>query len=231
MDMKWRYSPRFHKVWPLAACLLVLAGWALAAPVNLPPASQTDGYVARLLINEVPFPGERGYRSEQDTMAAMDQLLHVLDGRLKGVPVPYQQQQIAAVRANNILDIITAGGERGQFDGFYRDSSGKAVMVPRVTARVDNLVTIARKGEPGKFARLLNYAAGLATFYVGGTLKAPDRYDALRNVQGVPVTGGAFSWMTDEARFHPGGNFMCIADSQQGSLGGNRFFTLRKEPK
>ena len=203
--------------------------WAEAA--ELPPVSQPEGYVARLLINEVPFPGEKGYRSEQDSMAAMEQLLHVLDGRLKNVPHPYSQQQVAGIRANNILDIITAGGTRGQFDGFYRDTSGKAVMVPRITARVDNLVRISSQGEPGKFARLLNHASKLATDYLKSDLEVLDRYDTVRNVQGISATGGAYSWMTDEMRFNPGGNFLRIPDAQQGALGGNRFFTLRKEPK
>lgn len=219
--------------------MINIAGWLafllVASPVyagvSLPPARATDGYVCRLLINEVPFPGERSYRSEQDTMAAMDQLLHVLDGRLKNVPKPYTQRQIAATTADDIIDVITAGGEKGQFDGFYRDAAGQPAMVSRVTTRVDNLVSIANKGTPGKFARLLNHASQLATTYVKGKLEAPDRYDALGAVQGVPVTGGAFSWMTDEMRFNPGGNFLRIPDDQQGSLGGNRFFTLRKEPR
>lgn len=219
-----------------SAILSMLMAYALsmqatAAPVTLPPATRTDGYVTRLLINEVPFPGEKGYRSEQDTMAAMEQLLHVLDGRLKRVPTPYSQQQIAATRADDILDVITAGGIKGQFDGFYRDAAGKPVMVPRVTERVNNLVTISGRGQPGKFARLLNHAVALATTYVNGSLTVSDRFDGVRQAQGIPATGGAYSWMTDEMRFNPGGNFLRIPDDQQGSLGGNRFFTLRKEPK
>jgi hypothetical protein len=35
----------------------------------------------------------------------------------------------------------------------------------------------------------------------------------------------------DEHRFNPGGNFLRIPDEQQGALGGNRFFTLRKDPQ
>lgn len=208
----------------------LMAGSVMAKDV-LPPAYTTAGYLCRLLINEVPFPGERGYRSEADSMAAMDQLLHVLDGRLKKIPVPYRQQQIAGARADDIIDIITAGGVKGQFDGFYRDSRGRPVMVPRVMARVDHLVKIAGQGEPGRFARLLKYAADLSTRYDKGRLDVRDRFAAVDNVRGVPATGGAYSWMADEMRFAPGGNFLRIPDGQQGSLGGNRFFTLRKEPK
>jgi hypothetical protein len=37
--------------------------------------------------------------------------------------------------------------------------------------------------------------------------------------------------MTDEPQYNPGGNFLRIPDEQEGSLGGNRFFTLRKKPR
>jgi len=47
----------------------------------------------------------------------------------------------------------------------------------------------------------------------------------------VPVTGRAYSWMTDVDSYHPGGNFVSIPSTDDGSLGGNRFFTLRKDPK
>ena len=32
-------------------------------------------------------------------------------------------------------------------------------------------------------------------------------------------------------QYDPGGNFLRIPDEQAGSLGGNRFFTLRKNPR
>src|SRR5687768_13671222 len=128
------------------------------AQVTLPAPRSVDGYICRLLINEVPFPGERGYTSEADTMLAMEGLLRVLDARLRHIPPGYTQQQVAGVRASNIIDIITAGGEKGQFDGFYRDVSGMPVMVPRITQRIDNLLTISGRGQPGKFARLLEHA-------------------------------------------------------------------------
>jgi hypothetical protein len=66
----------------LAGLLWVRAG---AANVNLAPATDTRGYVARLLINEVPFPGERGWESEADSKDAMRQVLFVLDARLNHI--------------------------------------------------------------------------------------------------------------------------------------------------
>lgn len=218
-----------HALIAASCCLAGLPLPAVATP--LPAPDTTAGYLARLLVNEVPFPGERGYRSEADTMAAIDQLALVLDRRLRQIPVPYQQQEIASVNASNLIDIITAGGVKGQFDGFYRDASGRPAMVPRVTERVDRLIGIAGTGEPGRFARLLDYANTVATRYVQDQLDPPDRHAPVRMAQGQPATGGSYAWMTDDMRFHPGGNFLRIGDQDQGALGGNRFFTLRKDPK
>jgi hypothetical protein len=204
---------------------------AARASVTLPPIGSVDGYVCRLLINEVPFPGERAYKSEADTLLAMEGLLRVLDARLKHIPPGYTQQQIAAVRTENVIDIITAGGDKGQFDGFYRDAAGTPVMVPRVTERVDNLVAIAGRGHPGKFARLLDHAAALARGYTSGALACRDPHKDVQAVKGVPATGAAYAWMSDDPKFDPGGNFLRIPDEQEGSLGGNRFFTLRKQPR
>ena len=216
-----------------ALALWLMVGGATAAPaaVKLPAATNTAGYVCRLLINEVPFPGERSYRSEADTQATMEALLFVLDGRLRRVPKPYKQAQIAATTANDIIDVITAGGVHGQFDGFYRDAKGRPVMVERVTDRIDNLVRISSQGQPGKFARLLNYAASISTAYVADRLACADPHAPVKTVQGIPATGSAYGWMTDERRFNPGGNFLRIPDDQQCAMGGNRFFTLRKDPK
>jgi hypothetical protein len=218
------------------AWLLVVAGAlglarAARAEVSLPAAQSAGGYVCRLLINEVPFPGERGYESEADTKLAMEGLLRVLDARIKHIPPGYTQQQVAAVRSGDIIDVITAGGVKGQFDGFYRDGSGKPVMVPRVTKRIDNLVAMAGRGQPGKFARLLEHAASLARGYTSGALSCRDPHKDVAAVGGVAATGRAYAWMTDEKRYNPGGNFLRIPDDQQGSLGGNRFFTLRKQPR
>jgi len=213
------------------ALLLSLIHPVQASPFRLPPASSAEGYIARLLINEVTFPGEWGYCSEEDTKAAMEQMLLVLDGRLRRVPPPYLQRHIAATSTDDIFDIITAGGVRGQFDGFYRDANGRPTAVPRVEKRINNLIQIANRGQPGRFFRLLTHASDLTTNYVQKDTTVDDRHAAVTTAQGAAATGGSFSWMTDKERFHPGGNFLRIEDHRQGSLGGNRFFTLRKEPR
>jgi hypothetical protein len=213
---------------PLAAALLCAgAGDEPAAPARLEPADTVAGYVARLLINETPFPGERGWVSEDDTRAAMQSILCVLDSRIHHIPAGYRQEQIAAVRAQDIIDVITAGGEKGQCDGFYRDRSGRFVAVPRVHERIENLLRIAGQGQPGRFARLLNHAQELASAYVQGAMN-PTCFAELRRVGQTEVTGRAYAWMADRDYYNPGGNFIRIPDEADGARGANRFFTLRR---
>jgi hypothetical protein len=199
-----------------------------AADGNLRPIGEPDGYVARLLINEVPFPGERYWLSEEDSRAAMRQVLLVLDARLRDVPRPYTQRQVASVRTDNLIDLITAGGVHGQVEGFYRDEGGRPVVVARVSERVENLVRIAGKGAPGRFLRLLAYAQEISSACLARKDVGADIYRSLRMVEEVPVTGRAYSWMTDLGMFNPGGNYVRITDELRGGLGGNRFFTLRR---
>lgn len=206
-----------------------ILAWALplaAAEVTLSPASETAGYLARLLINECPFPGERGYVSEEDSKAAMRALLLVIDARRIDVPPGYTRSEIAETRSTNIIDIITAGGFRGQVDGFYRDSRGNPAMAARVTARANRLLSIAKAGEPGRFSQLLSYAQTLASAYVAGAVPSPDPYAKISRIPPKKVTGRAYAWMADQECYHPGGDFVRIPDRLRGRFGGNRFYTL-----
>ena len=162
-DARYLASASFMKKTRLLVCVLsvVLASSGRAA-VQLKPADTVSGYLARLLLNEVPFPGESGWVSEQDTKDAMLSILWVLHSRLDHVPPGYKRVELAATDSDNLIDVITVGGEKGQCDGFYRDAGGGFVAVPRVHKRIDYLVGIAGKGKPGRFASLLNYGQGLA---------------------------------------------------------------------
>ncbi|MGA0333658.1 MAG: hypothetical protein ACO3N7_01095 [Kiritimatiellia bacterium] len=173
-------------MWTLIALFF---GMFLPAEVVLQPATSRAGYLARLLLNETPFPGERGWVSEADSKVCMLQILHVLDSRLNYIPPGYRQSQIAAVRTTDIIEVITTGGERGQCDGFYRDASGQFTAVPRVEKRLKYLLGIANDGPPGKFARLLLYGQGLAEAYFRGGVEEADRFAALSQVGSTPVTG------------------------------------------
>jgi len=196
--------------------------------VRLEPANSVEGYVARLLINECPFPGEKGWISEEDTKAGMLAILWVCECRLNHVPAGYKQEHIAAQRCADVIAVITAGGERGQCDGFYKDSGGDFIYTPRVGERIDYLLKSANKGQPGRFARMLLYAQGLATTYLKDGIEEADRFADLKRIGDTPVTGRGYGWMTNKDCYHPGGNFVRIPDEESGALGGNRFFTLKK---
>jgi len=207
----------------------MLAVWPHpAAAVSFPAADTPEGYIGRLLINESPFPGERGFVSEADSKASMAQILWVLECRIHFIPAGYRQREIALVDTSNVLDVITAGGARGQVEGFFRDAQGRLATAPRVEERLQNLIRIASRGEPGRFARLLNYGSALATEYVCERLAEPDRFAGLVRFGATPVTGHAYSWMMDRDYYKPGGSYLRIPDQYDGVLGGNRFFTLRK---
>lgn len=213
----------------LAALVGLAAGAAEAQFARLEPATTAAGYLARLLTNESPFPGERGFVSEDDTKATMLSILWVLHARMNYIPAGYKQEEIAAIRSQNIIDVITA---KNQCEGFSKDAAGKPVAAPRVEARIQNLLGIANSGgKPGRFASLLNYVQGLASSYVTGGIQEADRFAGLTVVNQVAVTGRAYSWMTGMDYYSPGGNFVKIPDAQQGLLGGNRFFTLKKDPQ
>ena len=214
----------------LAAGILCCAASAGAADyARLEPAASASGYLARLLANESPFPGERGFVSEADTKATMLSILWVLHARMNHIPEGYTQMQIASIRSQNVIDVITA---KNQCEGFSKDAAGQPVAAPRVEARIQNLLKIANSGgQPGRFANLLNFVQGLASAYLAGGVPGADRFAGLTVVNQVAVTGRAYSWMTGMDYYNPGGNFVTIPDAQQGLLGGNRFFTLRKDPK
>ena len=213
----------------VAGVLCCAAGAAAGEFARMEPAAAAPGYLARLLINEAPFPGERGWLSEEDSKAAMLSILWVLHARMNFVPAGYTQLQIASIRSQNILEVITA---KNQCEGFFKDAAGQPACAPRVEERLRYLTQIANRGDqPGRFANLLNFGQGLASAYLAGGIPGADRFAGLTLVDRVAVTGRAYSWMTGRDYYHPGGNFVSIPDAAQGLLGGNRFFTLRKEPQ
>lgn len=213
----------------LAALGAATAAWGAEPFVKLAPAESGAGYLARLLINEAPFPGERGYVSELDSKDTMVSILWVLHSRMHHVPAGYKREELASTKSLDVFDLITA---KRQCDGFYRARDGSLAMDRRVVERVAYLEEIANGGgKPGRFAALLDYAQKLATAYLANGAQGTDIFKDLSMVGAVPVTGRAYAWMTGQDVYHPGGNFVRIPEVDRGVLGGNRFFTLRKDPQ
>ena len=165
------------------AGLFVPSAQAAQAFAQLDRRDTAAGYLARLLINETAFPGERGFLSEADSKGSMLAVLWVLHARIQHIPNGYRQVQIAGVRSSNIIDVITGAGGKRQCEGFYLNAAGKFVTAPRVEERVDNLLSIAnRGGKPGRFAGLLNYAQGLSRAYVKERSEGADRFAGVTRV-------------------------------------------------
>lgn len=213
----------------LLTSLLLAGRQAQGANVELDSPATPAGYVALLLINEVPFPGERAYVSEEDSKAAMLSVLWVLHCRATDIPPGYTQRQVAAVQTSDVIDVMTAGGVKGQVDGFYKDADGHPVAVPRVHERVAYLLGLANRGQPGKMAHLLIYGRDLARQYFQSGPATKDLFAGLRMVGTKPVTGHGYAWMTNARGCDPGGSFVPVPDTDQGALGGNRFYTLEKK--
>ena len=124
----------------LAFALAFTATLCLAEPskqtaphfAELDDPTSVSGYLARLLINETSFPGERAYVSETDSKGSMLAVLWVLHGRIQHIPPGYRQSQIAGVSSTNIIDVITGGGGKRQCEGFYRDAAGGKLFTSTV---------------------------------------------------------------------------------------------------
>jgi hypothetical protein len=227
-------ADQIKEIFLMVAVLTATASGAgqISSFAKLDKPDTKSGYIARLLINEVSFPGERAYESETKTKEAMLQILWVLHSRIFLIPESYTQKQIAGVESGDIIDIITGTGEKRQCEGFYRNKEGQFVIDRRVERRINYLLKIANTGnKPGRFSSLLNFAQGLSRAYVTDGIEGADRYANLTYIGRIRVTGHGYSWMTDIDSYQPGGNFVRIPSEFDGSLGGNRFFTLRKEPK
>ena len=185
-------------------------------------------YLAMLLVNEVPFPGEPSYTSAEDSKAAMEAIVWVIERRRREMPKGYTRRQVAATDSTDVIDIMTAAN---QMDGFMMTPDGCHTAAPRVTERLAYLRKLSARGTMPVITELLDYADTTAQAYIQTrTLPRPEPFTKLKRIDKTDVTGSAYGWMTDDAIYHPGGNFVRIPDKDGGSLGGNRFFTLRRTP-
>ncbi len=231
------FNNSFSKKWIMVRVLIMgfmlsCAFFCRAEPyrefVKLCSSSTPDGYLAYLLINEVPFPGEHSYVSVKDSKTGMIQILWVLHCRLFLIPKGYKQQHIANTSTENIIDIITANG---QCEGFFANDEGLPGHDSRVCDRIKYLLKIANRGsKPGKFAELLSYAKSISSSYIKQyRIKEPDIFADIDIINAIKVTGRAYSWMANKDYYRPGGNFIAIPDSKNGAIAGNRFYTLKRK--
>jgi hypothetical protein len=153
-----------------------------SAPTNIGASlSSIEGdIVMSLLINEVPFKGDKQYVSLANSEAAMLAIAWELYNRLNTVPPGYTQHQIANVNVSGpgtiqaYTKIITAPG---QFQNFSTvDSKGNWVIASSVANKIQSIVALANLGSPGDIAAEVNYAITLANELESGSNLPPDPF-------------------------------------------------------
>jgi hypothetical protein len=179
--------------------------------IQLPPITTDAGVLSRLLIAESRTPAYQQY-DEAQVRHGMDAMKAVVDNRLNNHP-----EQFNAPHAATYTDIITAPG---QFHGFAKDSAGNVTLVPNVKARIDDVLTNANTGTPGKFYRFVEHAINVSNGDVN------DPFAGVTNIGGVPVTGGGYGWRTAGST-GPGGNLVLIPAQMGGVIQGNQFYALK----
>jgi hypothetical protein len=90
-----------------------------------------------------------------------------------------------------------------------------------VQVRIDDVLTKANTGKPGKYAEFVNNSVAVAKSLLD------DPYKDVKKIGTVEVLGGSFGWKR-EGSAAPGGNFVAIPASQGGIVAGNQFYSLKK---
>jgi hypothetical protein len=196
----------------LSRDLHVLWRGSVAVAIQLPPITTDPGVLSRLLIAESRTPAYQQY-DEAQVRHGMDAMKAVINNRLNNNP-----GQFNASNAATYADIITA---RGQFYGFRKNSSGKVALVANVEARINDVLTKANTGTPGKFYRFVQHALDVTS---GGI---SDPFAGVTNIGGVHVTGGGYGWRTAGSS-GPGGKFVLIPAHMGGVIQGNQFLCVKR---
>ena len=112
---------------------------------------------------------------------------------------------------------MTAGGVKGQVDGFYRGPDGRPAAVSRVhdgrwLTCWASPIAVSRERWPAVVVRARTSAAPI----LAGRATGRDLFADLRKVGAQPVTGRGYAWMTDVRGCDPGGSFVRIPDDRPG---------------
>jgi hypothetical protein len=163
-----------------------------AQPPDEPAEIAVEDYLAALLINEVPFPGEPAFKSADDSKAAMRAILWTIQCRRAEIPEGYTRQQIAATSSTNLVDIITAFN---QMDGFFKTRTDRHTFAPRVAERITYLRLLGQRDDTPTISELLDFAHSNALHYAAGNpLLHPNPFVALTNLppDAIEVTGSPY---------------------------------------
>lgn len=190
----------------------------MPTPLVLPSLTSNEGILVRMFIAESKNPGYSGYDPDE-VRRGFFAMKAVVDNRLRNNPGRFN-----APGATTYTHIITAPG---QWHGFTRDAQGNTQIARDIVNRIEDVMTKANTGSPGRYYQFVQNALEVAAADVN------DPFRSLTSIGGVAVTGGAYGWRT-EGSTSPGPNFVLIPKipvppfAVGGVLGGNQFYALRK---
>jgi hypothetical protein len=181
------------------------------APISLPDKDTDAGMFARLLIVESRTPARPNYDAAE-VLRGMKAMKAVVHNRL------LKPSSFGAPGGKTVLDIVTAPG---QFKGFSKDEQGKLSLSQALQNLIDDVLTKANTGAPGKFHEFVTNAINV------GSAAPDDPFKSLTSIGGVEVKPGAFGWRT-EGSADPGGFFVKITGTPSGLIAGNQFYAVKK---
>ncbi len=179
----------------------------------LPSLDSDLGVVVHLLLAESQTPSFAAYHVPS-VLRGMHAMKATVANRLALNP-----SWFAAAGASNFRDIVSAPG---QFRGFSKDSTGRLVLHPSVLQRILEIVSQATADPGGRFASHVELARSVSEASVS------DPFVLLRKIGDVQVLGGTYGWRTAGSSA-PGGRFVQVPEADGGVIGGNQFYTLKKQ--
>jgi hypothetical protein len=185
--------------------------------IILPDLSTEAGLLARVFIAENFTPFDHAHYDEAQAMTCMKAQRAVLQNRLSHLDL--DPVKFGAADATNLSDIVL-GTNPQAVAGFSRGAPG-VVISSGVQQRIDDVMTQANAGAPGKFTRFLQNAIASAQ------TPASDPFASITVINGVNVNSGAYFWRT-EGSGSPGGNALLIPGNLGGLIAHNRFYAIKK---
>ena len=186
-------------------------------PIQLPDLSTEAGLLARVFIAENFTPFDHAHYDEAQVLACMKAQRAVLQNRLAHLDL--DPIKFGAAGATTLTDIVF-GTNPQAIAGFTRGAGG-IVISAGVQQRINDVMTQANTGAPGKFFRFVQNAITTAQ------TASADPFAGLTAISGVNVNAGAYFWRT-EGHAGPGGNAVEIPDNLGGLIAHNRFFAIKK---
>ena len=186
-------------------------------PIQLPALLTESGVLSRVFIAENYSPYDHAHYDEAKVLSCMKAQRAVLQNRLAHFDL--DPVKFGAAGATTLTEIVL--GSNPQAIAGFSGTAGSVVISSGVQHRIDDVLTQANTGAPGKFYRFVANAIAVAQSV------AVDPFAGVSTISGVNVNPGAYFWRT-EGSGGPGGNAVAISDTLGGLIANNRFYAIKK---